>query len=119
MAETKPDTIESLKAEVTTLQTDKEALLTTNEALVQKVEELEKQNQKLAAADGSIVVDEAPVKHELPTEVFEVDKVKYVFTVAIFRHNNAVITAAAALGSKEILADLVKVGSGVIKRKGE
>jgi len=108
--------LETLKAEVVALQTEKEGLLTANEALSTKIEELEKQIDFLKAGGD---VEEVKEIATIPEESFKVDKVEYVFTLPQFEHEKQIITAKSALQNKELLAELVKMEFGGIKRKGE
>ena len=55
----------------------------------------------------------------VPEESFTVEKVEYIFTIPQFRYQGEVVTAKSALQNKELLAELVNMEFGGIKRKGE
>ena len=55
-------------------------------------------------------------KPKLPKQEFKIGKDTYKFVLPQFRHGGQLVTAIDALNDKDLLADLVKKGSGVIKQ---
>jgi len=118
----KADELEKLQADLEAanaagLEKDQQLkdALAVNEDLQAKVEELEMQ----LAASGKTAAPLPAKKAQLPTDSFKVGKENYVFTAPAFNLNGKKILATEALLDKDLLAELVEMGSGVIKRKGD
>ncbi len=81
--------------------------------------ELKAANQALAAAVPKSVEKDVKIKPILPATTFEVDGKKYRFIIAYFKvcnyNDNQPVTAEEALADKNLLAQLVQEGSGVIE----
>lgn len=78
-------------------------------------------NEKLQESMVDIpAAAEVKAKPTIPEKSFKVDKAEYVFTVPQFSvPGTGKITSAEALTNPALLKDLVEMGFGGIKRKGE
>lgn len=78
---------------------------------------LEKENTEQAALiaelQEKLAASESRPAAGLPR--VKVDKVEYEFTAPSFQYNGKVYAAAEAKEDKKLLAELVKIGAGVLK----
>ena len=81
-----------------------------------EIEKLESALEKRHKQKTTTMVSNGPT---IPSKSFKVDGVEYVFVHPKFNFNNKHITADQALTDNKLLAELVKIGFGGIKRKGE
>lgn len=112
----------TLEEQLGALQGQMSQLMEQNNALQKEVESL-----KQVASQSPAEVKPVP-KPEIPNKSFKVGKQSYVFTSAKFiipankktgRTQAVTLTAADAISDPKILAELVELGSGVIKEVKE
>lgn len=96
--------------EIETLRSENEVLVAVNDELTAKIEELSKAPAQVASASTEIKA------LTLPKDTFEVDGVKYQFVSPVFMRQKQRVTAQEALKDSKLLEELVKAGSGSIKK---
>lgn len=78
---------------------------------------LQEENKALRSELAAVpaVTDAVPKTPKIPEKTFKVGGTEYKFVVPQFRNGKEIITAVDALTDKELLAELVAKGSGVIR----
>lgn len=115
-AEAAPETLEAAIGQIADLKQQLADTMQANAALQSAIEDME---SKLDSASKGKVVGAIKSKPDVPTKSFKVEGVDYVFTHAKFHYDGKTITATEALTDSKLLAKLVEIGYGGIKRKGE
>jgi len=111
-----PTTLEAALEVITDLKQQLSDAMQNNQALQTALDEAE---QQLDESRKNKTVPTAKGKSHIPDKSFKVDGVDYVFTHPKFHWKGSVVTASEALLNRELLEELVKISSGVIKRKGQ